>query len=166
MIDGRRWAHQAEFLIYAKGGVDVPLELPADAQLVAVALDDSLLFPRRSRPDSLVLTLAEKTGPHRVRVRWVYPLGKESLEQPRLAAPIFQGVAGLPDQAVVVVPAGLSAKAESSDSGLLRQYLARAKAYLKLSAHLGDRLRGGEEKEAELSNEIAVFHVHLSIPSE
>ncbi len=40
LADGQRWIHQADFLLATHGETDLPLALPAGAQLLGLTLDD------------------------------------------------------------------------------------------------------------------------------
>ncbi len=131
--DARRWVHQATFLVFAKGGADVRLSLPRGARLLAMALDERAVVPRKTGPEAIWLPLPAAPGPRWLRLRWQYQ--EESFTSPNLASPNIQCIPAMPVQGTVFVPAGFDAEAAQPAVALM---LHRAEAQLELSRLLGD----------------------------
>jgi hypothetical protein len=151
VLDGHRWLYQATFWIYHEANTDLTCRLPAQAQLLAVGLDDNVLTPLQPAAGRLWVPLPGSAGSRRLRLRWTYPDGEERLERPRLLAPHLVGVDDEPMLWTVHVPNGyeptpsgrtqaasaLDAVATTATECDLR----RAEAQLQLSSVLADRMR-------------------------
>ncbi len=159
VLDGRHWAHQAAFTLYARGGSDVHLLLPTGARLQLLTVDGVPQTPRQPEPERLWLPLAGGDGVRVLRLRWVYDEGgDETLERPLLRTPTFKDLPAVPVLWTVVTPAGYRARPAAKETDAARkaggvaQELARAEAQLRLSALLAERgqAEGGDAVRAAL----------------
>lgn len=152
VADGRRWVYQTTFWLYHEANIDLMCRLPENAQLLAVALDDSALTPLQPEAGRLWIPLPGSAGSRRLRLRWTYRDGAERLEHPRLLAPHLAGIDDWRSLWTVHVPSGYepaSGKGQtSSDSKTATASecdLCRAEAQLQLSTLLANKIRPGDE---------------------
>jgi hypothetical protein len=82
--EGGTWLHQALYSLFADGGTELRLRLPARARLVTATLDGTPVALRTAKADVLDLALQTNPGPHLLRVRWEFESGLETLENPKL----------------------------------------------------------------------------------
>jgi hypothetical protein len=122
------------------------MELPPQARLLAMALDDAPLSPRLLASGRYLIPLQAPAGPRRLQVRWSYADNIEPLERPNLAAPVLIGTEALAVQSQLSLPAGLAASSlpTSLGSSISQVLLARARAYALLSRVVAD-LEPGEK---------------------
>lgn len=107
-----RWLHEIACRVDRRDRNELHVVLPADAELLAAAVDGRLVAPLvqetggASRAIALLVPLPEGRAPCTVRVRWDYPAGIETPTQPRRMKPRLPGCEVLDSQARVRVPAG------------------------------------------------------------
>jgi hypothetical protein len=106
VVSGRRWLHQATYLLHIRAGSELRLTLPESANVLALTLDGNQLTPRQTGPGQLWLPLPGESGVHTLRLLWTFPEGGETLEEPRLDQPQLKGVASPPAVWIVQTPPG------------------------------------------------------------
>ena len=70
--DGGRWLHEAVYWLRHDANTDLNLTLPADAEVLSVAIDGDETAPLQAEPRRLWLPLTGRPAVCRVRVRWRY----------------------------------------------------------------------------------------------
>jgi hypothetical protein len=150
LADGRRWVHEAAYWFFGENAADLRLELPEGASVLAVSIDGVSEIPHHTGPGQLWLSLPGGAGARQLRVRWMYPQDRETLERPNLTQPrLHDGNAPVPEIPVLLtvhVPPGYQALVKDApvegDPALVRigQDLERAGAQLRLSALLAARV--------------------------
>jgi hypothetical protein len=105
VADQRRWVHEVVWWLWQGGLADLTVRLPAQARVVAVAVDGVEWTPLQPGPDSLWLPLPGRPGLRQVRLRWLYQT-PEPLERPDLASPRLEGLAPGVTLWTAWVPAG------------------------------------------------------------
>jgi hypothetical protein len=103
--EGFGWIHQALFLVYAKDSYELTVDMPEGAVLTA-AVDGEAVGPRPLGADRFALPLPSGEGLRRVRLRWVFAEGTETLLRPRLAAPKLDAAPELIWYGSVTLPSG------------------------------------------------------------
>jgi hypothetical protein len=154
VADGRRWVHQMVYWLRHEAHTDLNLTWPAPVRVVSVAVDDAEAAPLQPEPARLWLPLPGRAGVHRVRLRWFYVGGAETLEHPSGALPHLEGARGGPSLWTVFVPPGWRTRQAAGLHGAARaavQELARARVELELSRGLleGTREAGDGARLAE-----------------
>jgi hypothetical protein len=153
VLDGRRWVYQTTFWLYHEANA-VTCRLPARAQLLAVALDDSALTPLQPAAGQLWVPLPGSAGSRRLRLRWTFHTGEERLERPRLLAPHLEGVDDGPILWTIHVPNGYEPTPSSRQQAVSKfdaeaatasdGEVCRAEAQLRLSTVLANKMRPGD----------------------
>ena len=87
--DVGRWLHEAVYWLRHDANTDMNLTLPADAEVLSVAIDDEAAAPLQAAPRRLWLPLTGRAAVCRVRIRWRYTT--EDLARPNLDRPTLEG---------------------------------------------------------------------------
>ncbi|MBI3963047.1 MAG: hypothetical protein HY335_09855, partial [Deinococcus sp.] len=130
----QHWLHQGTYLLWARAATDVRVVLPAGAHLVSASLDDQPLVARQSQPGHIMLPLNEVGRVSRLRLSWAFPKTKETVENPILSSPSFEGLTPRPVVGTLWLPPGYEAAGSLLPPlGLAHLYLQRAWAQVKLT---------------------------------
>jgi hypothetical protein len=105
VVDGRHWMHEAVLWLYHAANTDLFLGLPDGARVVSAAVDGIAATPLRTEGDLLNMPLPGGAGLCRVRLRWTFDKGTESLDRPRLDRPRLRDAVDGPVVWTVHVPA-------------------------------------------------------------
>src|SRR5262249_873681 len=105
VVDGRRWLHQATYLLHVRGG-ELRLTLPTGASLLSLTLDGQPLPYRPGGSDQFSLPLPGGSGTHTLRLTWTFADGSETLEGPNLTPVRLLDVGETPTVWVVHTPPG------------------------------------------------------------
>jgi hypothetical protein len=143
VLDGRRWAHQATYTLFARGGAELHLTLPRGAKLLLATVDGRPETPRQPEPERLWLSLQAGDGVRVLRLRWAYEGNAESLGGPRLQTPVFKDLTAPPVLWTVQAPPGWRLRpgtepGQAPPAGAAAVALTRAEAQLRLSALLAE----------------------------
>ena len=98
------WLHEAVYWLRHEVNTDLNVALPADAEVLSVAVDGAETPPLQPEPRRLWLPLTGRPAFCQVRVRWRYT--REDLARPDLRTPTLQGAADSPAVWTVVAPPG------------------------------------------------------------
>jgi hypothetical protein len=145
VADGRRWLHEARFLLRHESGDGLTVILPAAARVASASVDGKELTPMQPDPLRVWLPLGERSGVIRVRLCWFFHDGVETLERPNLAPAKVEHAAAGPTVGMLSLPAGWKLDPEKADSpqpGAVQaaaQELTRADAQLRLSRALAEQ---------------------------
>ena len=104
VADRGRWLHEAVYWLRHEANTDLNVALPADAEVLSVAVDGAEAPPLQPEPRRLWLPLTGRPAFCQVRIRWRYT--KEDLARPELRPPTLQGAADSPALWTVIAPPG------------------------------------------------------------
>ncbi len=162
--DAGRWLHEAVYWLRHDANADLNLTLPADAEVLSVAIDDDETPPLQAEPRRLWLPLTGRPAVCRVRVRWRY--ATEDFSRPDLDRPAVQGAADGPGVWTVFAPPGWRPEKDNNKEDLqsgLTQAAAlswrRAEALLRLSGALAQQ--GADGGDAQLTETQRRFYAEV-----
>jgi hypothetical protein len=151
VVDGQHWIHQATFWLFHDGGTTLKFLLPPRIRVLSVVVDGVGVPPLQTEPEQLHLTLSGYAGARKVRLRWSYEEGAETLERPRLAAPRLEGLDTVPAVWTVHLPVGYRLESSENATGATAAELDRQRAgvQLQLSAVLAGAQRAGSDESLQ-----------------
>ncbi len=146
--DVGRWLHEAVYWLRHDANTDLNLTLPADAEVLSVAIDDEAAAPLQAAPRRLWLPLTGRPAVCRVRVRWRYT--REDRARPNLDRPTLEGAPDGVGLWTVLAPPGWGPEGKEDKTDLHSGLAAsaslswqRAEALLRISAALAQQAAEG-----------------------
>jgi hypothetical protein len=172
IVDGRRWLHRAEYLMYHEAGANLVIMLPQGSRLSRAALDGEPIAPLQIGPQQIWLPLIAGTSLRSLCLFWTFGEGIERLDKPILKKPHLEGgvhVGPAKDETThwtVLVPPGYLIDGQPEDTapdGGVARDLRLAHAHLQFSALLGEQVsgKGGENVRRELAKTQQCFYRYL-----
>lgn len=150
VLDGRRWLHEATYLLYQESGTHLGVRLPNRAVLMTAALDGNEITPLQVG-SGLDVQMAGGSGVRTLRLCWVFDAGRERLDVPRLEKPRLENIfyppaeQRLPTLWTIYLPPGYrlaSTKGATLSTSRIECSLNRAAAQLLASSLLAPRATG------------------------
>jgi hypothetical protein len=149
-VVGGNWTHQADCWIFHRAGAELSVTLPEGAALDRASVDGAEAASAASAPGQVLLRLPAEAGVCRVRLRWRFDSGMESVDQPILAQPRFDTAAQETQAWTLLVPRGMHAEPADAVQSPAARALLRADAELRLSDALAETARQDGPAAAQL----------------
>jgi hypothetical protein len=139
-----QWGQRIDWLLSTQENPEVPIVMPADAQVTRLVVNERPVTPLLTAPNRLLVPMPAESL-CQVRLEWRFPAEKQPLTRPSIATPKIEGVPNFVVHQVLLLPAGLEPVEEKNGEGMAPLLLAQARALLRSDTGASPRqLKSGE----------------------